>query len=79
MRERDRAFGAKSTASLSPGGGGGGVVVRDAPVLCSLGDNLYKRYFISLPAHSSANNSSCHQSADPSSAHPWSSGSDIIL
>ena len=40
---------------------------------------MYNKYFISLPIHSSANNSSCHQSADSSSAHPWGRRSDIVL
>lgn len=48
-------------------------------VLDILGDNLYNRCLISLPIHSSANNSSRHQSADSSSAHPRSSGGDIVL
>ena len=54
------------------------IAVEDASVF-SISMITYNKYFISLPVHSSANNSSCHQSADSSSAHPWGRRSDIVL
>lgn len=60
---------------VCPGGSTGG----ETHALGIPGDNLCNRYLISLPVHSSANNSSRHQSADSSSAHPRSSGGDTVL